>query len=139
MHLLQISAFLVSVMAVGSTQPATGVQCITVDSVAKTYVERALALANTVSQHRLHFAAFDSGQVMLVRDSAVCQRVARGYGIRDGRVRKDLAEINRLVVVRLGAAGYLVHVPTDVFSAGEFVCDVAILDARFRYRSHMCG
>jgi hypothetical protein len=119
--------------------PDAGVQCVVADSVVDRHWDQARELAQPDSRQAFRFAAFDSQQVALVRDPEVCRRAARGYQQPRRKAGQAVPRLTRIMVLRLGRAGYLIHAPEDWFMAGEFACDVALLDARFRYRAHLCG
>lgn len=69
-------------------------------------------------------AEYRREDVALVRDEAVCRRAAAAYGAPESFPRK-------VIVLRLGAAGYLVYDPFEPISAGEFSFS-AFFDRRWR-------
>lgn len=74
---------------------------------------------------------FAAAAVTLVRNEAVCGRVGRAYGGAGSPPR-------RVLVVRLGRAGYMVYDPYEPLDAGEW--DVTtIFDRRWRVVVSLAG
>jgi hypothetical protein len=120
----------------------SSVQCQSRDTGFENPIERALRLADTASQRAFHLSRFDSSNVKLVNDVALCTRISRLLGPVEngtdvaGRTRPRYSDI---VAVQLGNAGYLVYAYWHVSDAGEFHCDVALVDPKLQKAMWLCG
>jgi hypothetical protein len=81
-------------------------------------------LTDSIKYREPNLSRFKSVQVSLVRDQAVCDRAGRAYGQGKGPAR-------RVVVIKLGNAGYVVFDPFEPERAGEFETWM-VFDRRWR-------
>ena len=109
---------------------ATLTSCITEAVVVGISLSRARSFAVDAAQ--LSLPPYDASEVSVVTADSVCRSAANaGFG---------LSEIVRPVVtIALDTSGYLVYAPWDRTKAGEWACDTAILDNKFRGKVRLCS
>lgn len=97
-----------------------------------------LRLAEPDARETWGLGSLDSAGVALVSEAATCRRAAESFNALvppEARERK----YDEVGVVRLGQAGFLVWVPSSGVTAGEFTCDHALFDGRWRRGQLLCG
>lgn len=137
-------AVVLSACAAFRAPPADGprVRCLRAGPTFDDPLAAGRRFATREEQRIWHLAAFDSADVQLVADPAICARVSRALGpvppgpSTTGRPRPRYSDV---VVVRLGGSGYLVASPWQITHAGEFLCDRALMSADFRDIRRLCG
>jgi hypothetical protein len=89
------------------------------------YLELGQRLATDPDYRKYGLGSFTPDQVTLVREEKICKTAGVAYGRGKGPGRK-------VIVIRLGSAGYLVYDPFMPETAGEFATSM-IFDLRWRF------
>jgi hypothetical protein len=87
--------------------------CVTDREDAEAYIEMGRRFASTAEERLPGLGPFTTAEVELVHDERVCERAGKAYGHGKGPAR-------RVLVVRLGAAWFIVFDPFEPDRAGEF-------------------
>jgi len=98
---------------------------------AKQVLEHAMIYAAPTESPLPELPTFQSSDVALVLDEATCERAARAYGGSGSPPR-------RVVVIRLGSAGFFVEDPFEPHRAGEFSLTV-VYDSKWRPLFSLAG
>jgi hypothetical protein len=98
--------------------------CVTEPNEVEGTLLLAQGLVDQGERTRPGLGPFSLAQISLVRDEATCDRAGRGYGGGKGPPR-------RVIVIRLGNAGYVVYDPFEPEIAGEFATTM-VFDRRWR-------
>jgi hypothetical protein len=98
--------------------------CVTDSAEVDATLELARRLADPTERVRPGLGQFTLAQVKLVRNESTCDRASRAYG-------GDKNPPRRVIVVRLGKAGYVVIDPFEPLRAGEFETTM-VYDRRWR-------
>jgi hypothetical protein len=98
--------------------------CVTDPNEVQPMLDFARHLADPSEHYEPKLARFWHGRVSLVHDESTCDRAGRAYGRGTGPPR-------RVVVVRVGDAGYVVYDPFEPHRGGEFTTTM-VFDRRWR-------
>ncbi len=101
------------------------------DGMADLMLDRAREYAAPAEYPIEGLAGFTGDQVRLVLEPALCERAARLYGGAGSPPR-------RVIVIRLGSAGFMVEDPFEPHRAGEFRITM-IFDAHWRLVAQLAG
>jgi hypothetical protein len=122
--------------------PPLTIRCLSRDTGFEEPLRRALRYADVETQQSYRLSPFDSSSVRLVTDPALCTRISWLFGPVPagadvaGRPRPRYSDV---VVIQLGGAGYLAYSHWHVSRAGEFLCDLALVDAEIKKAEWLCG